>query len=130
MIALETDSESLAGLLSAVAGAYVLGAPVRPAALFADRFTRPLPLDKEFQFFASPCETAPADVAGRRTPRPDRLPSRPFRPAPGKPGSRAEDHPGAHWTSCAGWPPSGPSCRWIRCCPTANPLDELHLSAR
>jgi enediyne polyketide synthase len=62
VIALETDSESLAGLLSAVAGAYVLGAPVRISRLFADRFTRSLPLDKEFQFFASPCELVPADA--------------------------------------------------------------------
>ncbi len=62
VVALETDSDSLAGLLSAVAGAYVLGAPVRSGGLFADRFTRPLPLDKEFQFFASPCELVPADV--------------------------------------------------------------------
>ncbi|MCW2933288.1 MAG: erythronolide synthase [Actinomycetia bacterium] len=62
VIALETDSESLAGLLSAVAGAYVLGAPVRAGELFADRFIRPLPLDKEFQFFASPCELVPADA--------------------------------------------------------------------
>ncbi len=62
VIALETDGESLTGLLSAVAGAYVLGAPVRSDGLFADRFTRPFPLDKEFQFFASPCELVPADV--------------------------------------------------------------------
>ena len=62
VIGLETDSESLAGLLSAVAGAYVVGAPVRAGELFADRFTRPLPLDKEFQFFASPCELAPTDA--------------------------------------------------------------------
>jgi enediyne polyketide synthase len=30
--------------------------------LFADRFTRPLPLDMVFRFFASPCESAPADT--------------------------------------------------------------------
>jgi enediyne polyketide synthase len=62
VIALETDSESLAGLLSTVAGAYVLGAPVRAGGLFADRFTRPFALDKEFRFFASPCELVPADA--------------------------------------------------------------------
>ena len=60
-VSLETDSPSLAGLLRTVAAAYVLGAPVEHAALFADRFTRPLPLDKEFKFFASPCEAAPED---------------------------------------------------------------------
>ncbi|MGD0064461.1 MAG: SDR family NAD(P)-dependent oxidoreductase, partial [Streptosporangiaceae bacterium] len=63
VIALDTDGASLAGVLSAAAAAYVLGAPVRTDALFADRFTRPLPLDREFRFFASPCESAPADAA-------------------------------------------------------------------
>jgi enediyne polyketide synthase len=58
-ISLETDSPSLAGLLHAVAAAYTLGAPVNHEALYEGRFTRPLPLDKEFLFFASPCESAP-----------------------------------------------------------------------
>jgi len=62
VIPLDTDGVSLAGVLSAAAAAYVLGASVRTDALFADRFTRPLPLDKEFRFFASPCESAPADL--------------------------------------------------------------------
>ncbi|MGH3288254.1 MAG: SDR family NAD(P)-dependent oxidoreductase, partial [Streptosporangiaceae bacterium] len=61
VIPLDTDGASLAGVLSATAAAYVLGAPVRTDALFADRFTRPLPLDKQFRFFASPCESAPVD---------------------------------------------------------------------
>ncbi|HEY3867790.1 MAG TPA: type I polyketide synthase [Actinocrinis sp.] len=58
-VSLEADSPSLAGLLGAVAAAYALGAPVRHAALFEGRFTRDLPLDKEFRFLASPCESAP-----------------------------------------------------------------------
>jgi len=61
VIPLDTDGASLAGVLSATAAAYVLGAPVRTDVLFADRFTRPLPVDKQFRFFASPCESAPAD---------------------------------------------------------------------
>jgi enediyne polyketide synthase len=61
-VALDTDSNSLAGMLAAVAAAYVLGAPVQHDQLFWDRFTKPLPLDKEFRFFASPCERAPADI--------------------------------------------------------------------
>jgi enediyne polyketide synthase len=61
VIPLDTDGPSLAGVLSAAAAAYVLGVPVRHDMLFADRFTRPLPLDKEFRFFASPCESVPAD---------------------------------------------------------------------
>jgi enediyne polyketide synthase len=69
VVALNTDGPSLSGVLSAAAAAYVLGAPVRHDQLFAGRFTRPLPLDKEFRFFASPCESAPenflaAELAG------------------------------------------------------------------
>jgi len=60
-ISLETDSRSLSGLLRSVAAAYVLGAPVRHAELSRGRFTRPLELDKEFRFFANPCEQAPLD---------------------------------------------------------------------
>jgi enediyne polyketide synthase len=67
VIALDTDGASLAGLLSAAAAAYVLGATVKADVLFADRFTRPLPLDKEFRFFASPCESAPADIVAADT---------------------------------------------------------------
>jgi enediyne polyketide synthase len=63
VIPLDTDGASLAGVMSAAAAAYVLGASVRTDVLFADRFTRPLPLDKQFRFFASPCESAPADSA-------------------------------------------------------------------
>lgn len=55
-VSLESDSASLIGLFAAVAAAFTLGAPVRHAELFRDRFTRPLPLDKEFSFFASPTE--------------------------------------------------------------------------
>ncbi|HEY2577501.1 MAG TPA: type I polyketide synthase [Streptosporangiaceae bacterium] len=62
VVPLDTDGASLAGVLSAAASAYVLGAPVRARALFADRFTRPFPLDKVFRFFASPCESVPADT--------------------------------------------------------------------
>jgi enediyne polyketide synthase len=62
VIALETDGPSLSGLLSAVAACYVLGVQVKAGELFAGRFTRPLAVDKEFRFFASPCESAPEDV--------------------------------------------------------------------
>ncbi len=68
VIPLDTDGPSLAGVLSATAAAYVLGAPVRHDRLFADRFTRPLPLDKQFRFFASPCESVPADSVVQEVP--------------------------------------------------------------
>jgi enediyne polyketide synthase len=58
-VAVDADSVSLSGLLRAVAAAYVLGAPVKHAELFAGRLIRPMPLDKEFRFLASPCESAP-----------------------------------------------------------------------
>ncbi len=62
VIPLDTDGASLSGVLSAVAAAYVLGAPVRHDQLFHGRFTKALPLDKEFRFFASPCESVPTDL--------------------------------------------------------------------
>lgn len=62
VVPLDSDGPSLSGLLSAVAAAYVLGTPVRHGQLFADRFTRSLPLDKKFRFFSSPCESAPEDL--------------------------------------------------------------------
>lgn len=61
VVSMETDSISLAGLLRTVAAAYVLGAPVRHQVLVEGRFSRPLSLDKDFRFFASPCESAPGD---------------------------------------------------------------------
>jgi enediyne polyketide synthase len=64
VIAMETDSTSLAGTLSAAAASYALGMPVRHELLFADRLTRRLPQDHKFRFLASPCELAPADSPG------------------------------------------------------------------
>ncbi len=62
VVALDADGASLAGLLSATAAAYVLGAPVRHDLLFSDRFTKPLPIDKQFRFFVNPCELAPDEA--------------------------------------------------------------------
>jgi enediyne polyketide synthase len=58
-ISIEADSDSLTGLFNAVGAAFTLGASIRPEVLFSDRYTRPFPLDKEFKFLASPCESAP-----------------------------------------------------------------------
>ncbi|MFI9328653.1 type I polyketide synthase [Kitasatospora sp. NPDC052868] len=61
----DTDSASLTALLRVLGAAYAAGAPVRTAALFADRLVRPLDLDREPVFLASPCEAAPASDLGR-----------------------------------------------------------------
>jgi enediyne polyketide synthase len=58
-VSLDTDDESLSGLLNAVAAGYVLGAFSVDVALFQGRLIRPLQLGAEFRFFASPCEAAP-----------------------------------------------------------------------
>ncbi|WP_150238090.1 type I polyketide synthase [Nocardiopsis quinghaiensis] len=62
-VAVDTDSTSLASFLGAVAAVYALGAPVDVRALFTGRLVRDLP--DEFEFLASPCETAPSVEVGR-----------------------------------------------------------------
>ncbi|WP_225850070.1 type I polyketide synthase [Streptomyces sp. HPF1205] len=66
-VSMETGSPSLAGLFRTLAAAYVLGAPLRHAELFRGRFTRPLPLDKEFRFLANPCESVPGGLPATGT---------------------------------------------------------------
>lgn len=58
-IALDTDDESIVGLLRVAGAAFVLGAAPVDGILFHDRLVRPLELGQEFRFFASPCESAP-----------------------------------------------------------------------
>ncbi|MFH8345501.1 SDR family NAD(P)-dependent oxidoreductase [Streptomyces sp. NPDC018045] len=128
VIPLDAGGPSLAGLFQAAAAAWVLGAPVRHEALFEDRFTRPLPLDKEFRFLASPCESAPEDdvplavTAGA--------------PAQSGPAEEPVDSP-----SPAAGGPTGSLEVLLRLAaqraelppeavsPDTNPLDELHLSS-
>ena len=62
-LAVDACSGSLRGLLEAVGKAFALGAPVRPAVLFEDRFTRRFHLDHRPRFIANPCEQAPAGEA-------------------------------------------------------------------
>src|SRR5204863_1438750 len=59
VVSMDCDGPSLAGLLRAVAAAYVLGAPVRHAALFADRHVKPLP--SPIRLFANPCDDGAPD---------------------------------------------------------------------
>lgn len=68
VVALDAGGPSLKGLLEALGAAYVLGAPVRHAALFADRFTRPFDLDWKPKFFVNPCELAPTPREGAEAP--------------------------------------------------------------
>ncbi|ETK37104.1 type I polyketide synthase, partial [Microbispora sp. ATCC PTA-5024] len=58
-VALDTDDESIAGLLRVAGAAYVVGAPVLHEELFHGRLVRPLEVGAEFSFFASPAEQAP-----------------------------------------------------------------------
>ncbi|MEV0428263.1 type I polyketide synthase [Micromonospora sp. NPDC050495] len=58
-VAVDTDHESLAPLLSVVAAAHVTGVPIALGPLFEGRLARPLPLDAELTFFSNPCEAAP-----------------------------------------------------------------------
>jgi enediyne polyketide synthase len=69
---LDAGGNSLRGLLQAVGAAFALGARVKTAALFADRFTRPFNLDWKPKFFANPCELAPVSEKSER-----RAPARP-----------------------------------------------------
>ncbi|HWU06615.1 MAG TPA: type I polyketide synthase [Streptomyces sp.] len=69
-VALNTDDESLRGLLQVVGAAYVLGAPLIHERLFNDRLTRPLEVGAEFSFLANPCEQAPeVSLPAARAPR-------------------------------------------------------------
>lgn len=150
VISLDTDSRSLSGPLRAIAAAYALGAPVRHSALFEDRLTRPLPLDKEFRFFVSPCETVPDDRLPAAPGRSDAAPER----SDGAPGAAPEPvRPPNQGTAIDGTGTAGPGATpggtepagslevLLRLAaeraelplaavrPEANPLDELHLSS-
>ncbi|MFI2077430.1 type I polyketide synthase [Streptomyces triculaminicus] len=80
-VALDTDDESLRGLLQAAGAAYVAGTPLAHERLFHDRLIRPLEIGAELRFLASPCEQAPAPP-----PRTDRAaaPAASPRPAAGR----------------------------------------------
>ncbi|MEU1969839.1 type I polyketide synthase [Micromonospora sediminicola] len=58
-VALDTDSESLVGVLRAAAAAYVVGAAPVESTLFTGRLIRALEVGAKFSFLSSPCEAAP-----------------------------------------------------------------------
>jgi enediyne polyketide synthase len=125
-IPLDTDGASLVGLLSAVAAAYVLGAPVRHDRLFADRFTRPLPLDKEFRFFASPCESVPADSVVQYLPEPAAPEAQAGSEQQASPGDGQQANALDILRRLAAERAELP-VETVR--PDSHPLDELHLSS-
>ncbi|HEV2377052.1 MAG TPA: type I polyketide synthase [Streptosporangiaceae bacterium] len=63
-VALDTDDESITGLLRTAGAAYVAGAPLCHEALFDGRLIRPLEVGAELRFFACPCEQAPPLASG------------------------------------------------------------------
>jgi enediyne polyketide synthase len=82
VVALDTDDESVAGLLKVVGAAYVAGAAPVDATLFQDRLVRPIDIGAPMSFLTSPCEQAPSVT----------LPATAARPAvsEGTPGAVAE----------------------------------------
>jgi enediyne polyketide synthase len=125
VVAVDTDGSSLAGLLAAVAAAYVLGAPVRSDELFADRFTRPFPLDKTFRFFASPCESVPADTAVSHAS--DVLAARSHDAGPEEPVSFGEKEDSLEILRRLAAERAELPLETVR--PSSHLLDELHLSS-
>ncbi len=141
-VSLETDSQSLSGLLHAVAAAYVLGAPVRHEELSSGRFTRALPLDKQFRFFASPCEEAPVDHLGGLLSKPATPAFAAVAPAPAPlPVARTGAEPAADAAPAPSGPPPSAVDVLRRLAAeraelpleavgaNSHPLDELHLSS-
>lgn len=61
-VALNTDDESLASLLTVVGAAFVVGAAPIGATLFADRMVRPIEVGAPMTFFVNPCEQVPTVV--------------------------------------------------------------------
>ncbi len=57
VVALDAGGNSLKGLLQAVGSAFALGVSFNYHALFERRFSRPLSLDWQPQFFSNPCES-------------------------------------------------------------------------
>ncbi|MEU9884501.1 type I polyketide synthase [Sphaerisporangium sp. NPDC051011] len=80
-VPLDTDDESLTGLLRVAGAAYVVGVPVVHEELFHGRLLRPLEVGARFSFFQSPAEQAPTvEITG--TVRRDAVAVRPEAAAP------------------------------------------------
>ncbi|MBP2327914.1 enediyne polyketide synthase [Kibdelosporangium banguiense] len=75
VVAMDSDSPSIEGLLRVAAAAYALGAPVRHAGLFEGRHVKQLP--NPIRLFANPCETGVSDEV---IPVPDVVAPQPVEP--------------------------------------------------
>lgn len=84
-VALDTDDESLAGVLRVVGAAFVVGAAEVDSSLFHGRLLKPLEIGAEQSFFANPCEAVPAINI--------EAPVRPVGPAPPPAAVAAGDAP-------------------------------------
>ncbi|GFH39248.1 type I polyketide synthase [Streptomyces pacificus] len=106
-VALNTDDESLRGVLQVAGAAFVAGAPIALERLFEDRLIRPLEVGQEFSFLANPCEQAPRDVpaaAGCRA-----RPAAPARAAALRPEQSTPAEPAGPAASAAAPADGGPS---------------------
>ncbi len=142
-VALDTDSESLRGLLQVVGAAYAVGAPVAHERLFQDRLVRPLEIGQEFDFLASPCERAPRvplPAATIRAAEPGTAAAEPGTSAP-KPGTAAAE-PGTSAPAPGGDGESAPALEVLRALVAERAelpaelvdagsrlLDDLHMSS-
>ncbi|MGN9837128.1 type I polyketide synthase [Nonomuraea sp. H19] len=121
-IALDTDDESLTGLLRVVAAAYVAGASVAHEELFHGRLTRPMEIGAELSFFMSPTEQAPrisvAQAPGQQPEEPAGAPAA----TAGKPGESTTDLLRRLAAARAELPLEMVT-------EDSKPLDELHLSS-
>jgi enediyne polyketide synthase len=59
VVPLDCGGESLRGLLAAVGATFALGGPLNLKPLYAERFARPVDINKRHSFLANPCESAP-----------------------------------------------------------------------
>ncbi|MGY4997361.1 SDR family NAD(P)-dependent oxidoreductase [Streptomyces sp. 900105245] len=98
-VALNTDDESLRGVLAVAGAAFVAGAPLALERLFEDRLIRPLQVGQEFSFLANPCEQAPREG----------VPAAVRRPAPA--------------ASAASAAPAGPATRTASTAPATAAVD-------
>lgn len=83
-VALDTDDESIAGVLRVIGAAFVVGATAVDSGLFHGRLLKPLEVGAPQSFFVNPCEAAPAiDVEFAAAPADAGDPGRPTAPPAG-----------------------------------------------